>query len=121
MKWSEDLSNRVSNIIRRYVDHMKLAAYVAFSFITCSFGSIFCHCIFGCMSCMVLFNFVNYIFLLLCLCILIVMYILFCVFCFIVLFYIFFSFYFPNGRYIDCSSLTYATNKSETLKLQYRY
>ena len=27
----------------------------------------------------------------------------------------------PNGRYIDCSSLTYATNKSKTLKLQYRY
>jgi len=30
-------------------------------------------------------------------------------------------FYFPNGRYIDCLSLTYATNKSKTLKLQYRY
>ena len=30
-------------------------------------------------------------------------------------------FLFPNGRYIDCSSLTYATNKSKTLKLQYRY
>ena len=28
---------------------------------------------------------------------------------------------FPNGRYIDCSSLTYPTNKSKTLKLQYRY
>ena len=27
----------------------------------------------------------------------------------------------PNGRYIDCSSSTYATNKSKTLKLQYRY
>jgi len=26
--------------------------------------------------------------------------------------YIFFP---PNGRYIDCSSLTYATNKSKTL------
>ena len=30
------------------------------------------------------------------------------------------NFFFPNGRYIDCSSLTYATNKSKTLKLQYR-
>ena len=30
-------------------------------------------------------------------------------------------FYFPNGRHIDCSSLTYATHKSKTLKLQYRY
>jgi len=27
----------------------------------------------------------------------------------------------PNDRYIDCSSLTYVTNKSKTLKLQYRY
>ena len=31
------------------------------------------------------------------------------------------DFYFPNGRYIDCLSLTYATNKSKTLRLQYTY
>jgi len=42
------------------------------------------------MFCMLLFNFVNYAFLLLCLCILIVMYVLFCVFCFIVLFCVLF-------------------------------
>ena len=36
------------------------------------------------------------------------------------IFFIMSNIYFPKGRYVDCSSLTYATNKSKTLKLQYR-
>ena len=66
-KWSEGLNKKVSIIIRRYIGQMKLAAYMAVLFITFfphSSGSVFYHCIYGCMFCVLLFNY--YVFLLLC-------------------------------------------------------
>ena len=104
VKCSEGLSNRMSIIIRRYIDQMKFAVYMAnlvdhiFSYFS---GSILYHCIYGCMLCVLLFNFLNYIFLLLCILIvmlgifvsvhiLIVTYVPFWVFCFNVLFYVLF-------------------------------
>ena len=73
VKCREGLNNGVSNIIIRYIDHMELAAYMAFSFLS-SYIWLY-----------VLYAFVQFCklcILLLCLSILIVMYVLFCIFCF---------------------------------------
>ena len=96
MKCSETLSKRVSNIIRSYVDHVKIVAYMAVSFITFFRIHLISFCIivymFVCFVCFCLVLQIMYCycyvyeFLLLCLCNTIVMYVLFSVFCYIVLF-----------------------------------
>ena len=56
-------------IVRRYTDQIKFAAYKTVSFIIFfpySSSSLLYHCIYGCIFCMLLFNFVNYVFLLSC-------------------------------------------------------
>ena len=64
VKWSEILSNMESVIIRRCRDHMKFIVCMAILFIICHHILVVLLC--GCLFCMLLFNFINYVFLLLC-------------------------------------------------------
>ena len=54
----------MSNIIRRYIDHMKFAAYMAFSFLTFFRVRLVPFFTIVYMFCMLSFNFENYVFLL---------------------------------------------------------
>jgi hypothetical protein len=92
VKCSEGLSNKVSNIIIRYIDHKKFAAYMPFSFITFfhffwfHFLSLYIWLyvlyafVWFCKLC--IFNCYVYVLLLLHLRIFIVTYVPFCIFCF---------------------------------------
>jgi hypothetical protein len=75
MKCSEGLNNRVSDIIRIYIDHMEFAACMVFfiTFFNILFVPLFITVYTVVCFCMLLFKCVNYVFLLLCLCVFIVM------------------------------------------------
>jgi hypothetical protein len=70
VKYNEGLSNRVPIIIRSCIKSYEVCSLygcIVHHILSYSSGFILCHCICSCMYCMLLFNCVNYVFLLLCL------------------------------------------------------
>jgi len=58
LKWSEGLSNGVSNIIRRYCRSYEVCCLhgsFVYHILSYSLGSVLYHCSYGCMFCMLLF------------------------------------------------------------------
>jgi len=47
LQYSDDLCNKVSKIIRRHIDSMKLLL-ICILLLSHSLGSIFYHCLYGC-------------------------------------------------------------------------
>ena len=91
VKCSEGLSNRVSTIIRRYIDQISRSIYGCFFYHILSYFLFpFCTNVYAVYICTYLSNFINYIFLLLCSCILVVMHVFFCMFRFTVSFCVLF-------------------------------
>ena len=68
------------SIIIRSHDVCCLYGCFVYHILSHSFVSVFYHCVYGCMFCMLLFSFVNYVFLL-CLCILIMFMYSYCYVC----------------------------------------
>jgi hypothetical protein len=94
VKCSEDLSNRVSNIIRRYIDHMKFAAWwlfrLRYSFIFFWLHSLSFYMYSYCYVFLLLCTFCYYVMCCFVSLSIIVTYILLCVFCLIMLFCVLF-------------------------------
>jgi hypothetical protein len=111
VKWRKGHSNKVFKIVRRYIYEVS-SLYGTFVYQILSY-----HCIYGCVFCVLLFDFVNYVLLLLCLCNLIVMYVVLCVICFTELFCVLFVCKCVLYCALLCCAVLYCTKLSTQLQL----